>query len=284
MTRPLLPAVGALAAASDRAVVERQILRYSHARHFILEADWTYVVPARDKRMEESFPLYLYDDKWWNDLRDVNLQTIKLSLAVLRGNPLWIKSWGKIVEEGTYRTRYEAVHSAASIAKFAAVIARHKVSVDAPSTLTCDAMDTIGGGLVPFVRALSQRGARVDLVVPPYSWILYYQAGEPGDSFHRPALLNDVLLMRRCLVQAVERIPGVRVFAFDDESAISGDFRNYMDFGHLYNPGANRYMLQSIATGEHRLTPDNIEARNAELRSNVIHYQLTGDTIEIPRQ
>jgi len=270
--------------AADRAAVAGLILRYSHARHFILEADWPYIVPAQDQRTAEAFPLYLYDDKWWNDLRDVNLQTIKLSLAVLRGNPLWISSWGKTLEQEKYRKRYEAVQSAASIARLAAIIARHKAGVDAPSALTCDAMDTIGAGLVPWVRALSQRGAQVDLVVPPYSWMIYYQAGEPGGSSHRPTLLNDVLLMRRCVVQAVERIPGVRVFAFDDDSAISGDFRHYVDSGHLYDPGAGRYILQSIAAGEHRLTPDNIETKNAEIRSNVIHYQLTGDTNGIPRQ
>ena len=268
--------------APDRAAIARQLLRYSHARHFILEADWPYTIPAQDQRMAESFPLYLYDDKWWNDVRDVDLQNIKLSLAVLKGNPLWTSSWSKNLERKTYQTRYEAIHSPAFVAQYAAVIARRKDSVDTPSRLTCDAMDTIGSGLVPLVRALSQRGAQVDLVFPPYSWLIYYRAGEPGDPLNRPSLLNDVLLMRKCVVNAVEGLQRVRVFAFDDVSAIGGDFRKYMDAGHLYDPDANRYILQSIANGEHRLTPGNIEAKNAEMKSNVIGYRLTGAGIGNP--
>ena len=263
--------------AADRAVVARQILRYSHARHFILEADWPYIIRARDQVMAESFPLYLYDDKWWNDVRDINVQFIKLTLTALRRNLLWTPSWSKTSEQETYQARYQAIHSAAFNAGYAAMIARNKLSVDAPSTLTCDAMDTIGAILVPMVRALSQRGAQVDLVVPPYSWIIYYRAGEPSDPFHRPTLLNDVLLMRSCFVHAVDGIPGVRVFAFDDVPAIGGDFRNFMDVGHLYNPDANRYILQSIGSGEHRLTVDNIEAKNAEMHANVLHYRLMSD-------
>ena len=268
--------------ASDRAVVQRQILRYSHARRFILEADWGYVIPARGQHAAPSFPLYLYDDKWWNDVRDVNSQIVELSLAVLGGNPLWISPWGKADEQETFRNRYRANHSTAFLARYAAMISRRRAGVDAPSELTCDAMDTIGASLVPWVRALSQRGARVDLVVPPYSWLIYYRAREPGDPINRPSLLSEVLTMRRCVVRALEGLPGVSVFAFDDVPAIGGDFGNFMDVGHLHNPAVNRYILQSIANGEHRLTPDNIEAKNEEMRSNVVQYRLTADQIGIP--
>jgi hypothetical protein len=270
--------------ATDRALVQRQILRYSHAHHFVLEADWSFIIPLQEQHTAPSFPLYLYDDKWWNDVRDVNLQVIKLSLAILRGKPLWIRSWSKTDEEQTFRNRYQANHTEGSIARYAAMIARRKGSVDAHSDLTCDAMDAIGAGLVPLVRTLSQRGARVDLVVPPYSWLIYYRSQEPGDPIHRPSLLSDVLLMRACIVQAVEGMPGVSVFAFED-AAIGGDFGNFMDVGHLYNPDVNRYILRSIAEGEHRLTRDNIEAKNAEMRSNVVRYQLTnGKKSGIPSQ
>jgi hypothetical protein len=262
--------------AADRAVVEREILQYSHARHFILEADWGYIIPTNNQHMGASFPLYLYDGNWWNDVRDVNLQVLKLSLAVLRGDPLWIGSWGEAQEQETFRTRYQANHTAEFISRYAAMNMRWKQSVDAPSKLTCDSMDAIGASLVPLVRTLSQRGTRVDLVVPPYSWLIYYRTHEPGDPINRPTFLSDVLLMRRCIVQSLEGLPGVSIFAFDDVPAIGGDFRNFMDVGHLYNPDVNRFILRSIANGEHRLTSGNIEAKNAEMRSNVIHYELAG--------
>ena len=260
---------------ADRAAVAGEILRYSHAQHFILEADWPYTIPAQDQRMAESFPLYLYDDKWWNDVRDINLQIMKLSLAVWRHNSPWTGPWGQTPEQETYQTRYDAIHSQAFIAKYADIITRRKTGVDAPSKLTCGAMDTIDANLIPLVRALSQRGAQVDLLFPPYSWLIYYRAGEPGDPLNRPSFLNDVLLMRKCVVQGVEGMSRVRVFAFDDVPAIGGDFGKFMDAGHLYDPEANRYILRSIANGEHRLTLANVAAKNAEMKSNVLHYQLT---------
>jgi hypothetical protein len=271
------------ASAADRAVVQRQILRYSHARRFILEVDWIYSLPARDQRMAESFPLYLYDDKWWNDVRGVNAQNIKLALAAVRRKPLWISTWGKASEEEMYRIRNDFMHSAATTTRFAAIIARHKAGIDAPSRLTCDAMDTIGSELIPFVRALSQRGAEVDLLFPPYAPIFYYRAGELGDTLYHPTLLNDVLIMRKCIAEAFDGMAGVRVFAFDDLPA-AVDFRNHMDTGHLYNPDIIRQILRSIANGEHRLTPENIEAKNSEMRSNVVHYQVTDGKMGIPEQ
>jgi hypothetical protein len=268
--------------AQDRAVVAREVLRHSHARHFLLEADWPYAVPARDQHIAESFPLYLYDNNWWNDVRQINWQMLKLTLAVLRNNSLWTSSWGKTQEQVTFETQFEAIHSPVFEAKYAAVIARRKAGVDAPSNLTCEAMDTIGTHLVPFVRALSQRGAQVDLLFPPYSWLIYYRAGESGDPLNRPSFLNDVLLLRKCIVQAVDGLAGVRVFAFDDVPAIGGDFRKYMDAGHLYDPDTNRYILQSIANGEHRLTGENIAAKNAEMEANVDGFQLTGSNFGSP--
>lgn len=258
----------------DRAVINQQILRHSHARHFIVEADWTYIVPMRDQRAAPSFPLYLYDDTWWNDVRQINTQTIKLSFAALSSNSLWIPSWGKSVERLANERQYTAIQSPAFGEKYTAMVARRQDTVDTPSTLNCEAMDAVGAILVPFVRALSQRGAQIDLLFPPYSFLIYYRAGEPNDPFNRTSLLNDVLLLRSCIVHAVDGMAGVRVFAFDDQAWIGGDFHKYMDAGHLYDAEVNRFILESIANGQHQLSPANIEARNAEMRSNVIHFQF----------
>jgi hypothetical protein len=262
--------------AQDRAAVARQLLRYSHARHFILEADWPYILPSREQHAAESFPLYLYDDRWWNDVRGISKPVINLAVAAVQTHILWTPSWDKTAEQEAYQVRYKDMHSPESMQAFAAVIARQQAAVAAPSSMTCNEMDTIGNILLPLVRALSQRGAQIDLLVPPYSWIIYYRAGEPDDRLHRPALLNDVLQMRKCIVQGVEGMPRVRVFAFDDAS-IGGDFRNYMDVGHLYNADMSRYILRSIANGEHRLTSENIDFKNSQMRANVANYRLVDD-------
>jgi hypothetical protein len=263
----------------DRTAVARALLRYSHAQHFIIEADWTYMVPKEEQRAAASFPLYLYDTVWWNDVRAVNWQALQLAYAVLRGAPLWISAWGQGAEMEGYQRRYALLHTTAAIAEFAGFVS-NKSSIDTPSELSCAAMNAIGDDLVPFVTTLSARGAQVDILMPVYSWILYYwtiDADRRGLS--RPSLLNDQLKMRNCVVQALDGLPGVRIFAFDDVPGLAADARNYFDPVHLYNPAANRYVLQSIAKGEHRLTRENIDAKNSQMRRAVIEYRFTNDKV-----
>ncbi|HEV7357417.1 MAG TPA: hypothetical protein VGN99_05440 [Steroidobacteraceae bacterium] len=264
----------------DREVVQRLLLEHSHAHRFILEASWNYMVPKQTQVVSTAFPIYLYDNVWWNDLRAVNWETIKLSVALLRSKPLWIDAWAPAREYEGYRRRYDVLHGQDAIADFKGYISRNKASIDTPSKLTCESMDALGDGLVPFVRALAKRGAEVDVLLPAYSWFMYYWTSETDKRMlSRPSLLNDLLVMRHCLVHTLDGLPGVRIFAFDDVPGLASDMRNYFDPGHLYNPEANRYVLQSIVRNEHRLTRDNVEARNAAMRLDVIQYEFTNEKV-----
>lgn len=271
---------------ADRTAVARQLLRYSHARRFIVESDWTYMVPKEEQRTAPSFPLHLFDTVWWNDVRGVNWEAVKLALVTLRGNPLWISGWSQTHEQEGYRRRYAMLHEPAAIADLMDYVSRNKASIDTPSRLTCESMNAITDNLVPFVRALSARGGEVDVLMPLYAWILYYWTVDPDRrGLSRPSLLNDQLKMRNCIVRALDGLPGVRIFAFDDVPGLAADVRNYFDPVHLYNPDANRYMLQSIANNEHRLTRDNIEAKNTQMRLGVMQYRFTNDKVwAAPRQ
>jgi hypothetical protein len=264
----------------DRTAVARQLLRYSHARRFIIEVDWTYMIPKEEQFPAPSFPLYLYDAVWWNDVRGVNRQAIELSFAALRKGMLWIPAWSQTHEQESYRRRYELLHTPTAIAEFTDYVSRNRASVDTPSSLNCESMNAISADLVPFVRTLSSRRVEVDIVMPAYSWILYYWTGDPDRmGLTRPSLLNDELKMRNCVVQALDALPGVRIFAFDDVPGLAPDMRNYFDPVHLYNPAANRYVLQSIAQNEHRLTRENVEAKNSRMRLGVTQYQFTNDQV-----
>jgi hypothetical protein len=270
---------------ADRAAVYRQLLRFSSAHRFILEADWTYILPKAWQRPTPGFPIYLYDDVWWNDVRGMNMPAFQLSWAALRGEPLWLTAWSRGVEQAAYRNRYELMQSEASKAKFRDYIARHKMSIDTPSKLSCETMDAIGEELAPFARALAARGMEVDVVIPAYSWVLYYWTEDADPrGLSRPSLLNDLLQMRRCLVQALDDLPRVRIFAFDNVPGLASDWNNYFDPGHLYNLEVNRYILRSIAEGKHVLSRGNIEADIAQLRSNVIRYEFTSNKTWVPEK
>ncbi len=187
----------------DREVVQRLLLEHIHARRVILEASWNYMVPKDNQVVSTAFPMYLYDSVWWNDFRAVNWETVKLSLALLRGKPLWIDAWAPAREYEGYRRRYELLHSQDAIEDFKGYISRNKTSIDTPSKLTCESMDAIGDGLVPFVRALAKRGVEVDVLLPAYSWVMYYWTSETDKrrlSRPEPAerSTDDASLPRRC--------------------------------------------------------------------------------------
>jgi hypothetical protein len=264
----------------DRTAVARELLRHSHAQRFIIETDWTYMVPKAEQRAAPSFPLYLYDMVWWNDVRGINWQALQLSLAVLRGEPLWIPAWSQAAELEGYRRRYDLLHSSSAIAEFTGYVSQNKRSIDTPSKLSCGTMNALNEDLVPFVNALSTRGAEVDILMPVYAWILYYWTVDAdGRGLSRRSLLNDQLKLRSCVVEALDGLPGVRIFAFDDVPGLAADIRNYFDPVHMYNPAANRYVLQSIVKGEHRLTRENIDAKNSQMRAAVAEYRLTNDKV-----
>jgi hypothetical protein len=210
----------------------------------------------------------------------MTLESFQLSWALLRGGPLWLPAWSRAAEQASYRDRYAFMQGDAPKADLRAYIARNRVSINTPSKLSCADLDSIGEDLAPFVRAMSARGVEVDVVLPVYSWVLYYHTGEPDPrGMSRPSLLNDLLLMRRCLVEALDDVPQVRIFAFDNVPGLASDWKNYFDPGHLYNVEANRYILRSIAAGEHVLSRDNVDADIAQLRANVMGYEFTSNEI-----
>lgn len=267
----------------DREVVQRLLLEHSRARRFVLEASWNYIVPKEIQVVSTAFPMYLYDDVWWNDLHAVNWETVKASLALLQGKPLWISAWAPAREFQGYSRRYDLLHREDAIEDFKDYISRNKATIDSPSKLTCESMNALSDSLAPFVEALSKRGAEVDVLLPAYSWVMYYWTSETDKRrLSRPSLLNDLLTMRQCLVNKLDGLPGVRIFAFDDVPGLASDLRNYFDPGHLYNPDANRYVLQSVARNEHRLTRDNVQAKNAAMRTAVVHYEFTNSRVWVP--
>lgn len=259
--------------AEDRSLVQREVLRYSAARRVLFEVDLNFALPTRLQRTRH-FPLYLYDDAWWNDIRVVNQETLGLALNVLKGKPLWNGSWSSEGHQKKFQKQYERAQSPEQAALHQAAIDRQRPNIDRPARFTCKDLDAINDNLVPFARALSARGVEMDLWFPIYSTQVYYEWLD--DPLHLqtigPSFLNDQLQMRQCLVEALDGIPHVRVFAFNDLVDISDDLRNYRDLGHLQNMAPLQYILQSIAKDQHRLTRDNVGQAIEAMRRHVLNY------------
>jgi len=265
---------------ADRELIQDKILEFSHARRVIEEIDWRYQLPrAVERRVDvtgNDFPLFLYDNTMWNDVRGVGLKTVRLSANVAAGGPVWISDWSDRHWQQQDRRDYVRFLSPQSLATLKAEIARHRHDVDTPSTLDCGRLDIISQDLVPFARALSHRGIELDVIFPVYSPALFYEWIDRDDRLrvNGKSFLDDHLVMRRCVVEALDGIPRVRIFGFDDVAGLATNVANFRDPGHLYNAGAARYMLESIARGTHRLTRANIGQELDKMHASIVNYQV----------
>ncbi len=254
---------------ADRALVLSRIGDHSAARRVIVALDWIYVLPAHVAA--ESFPAFLLDADPWNDLRMVSLDGAELAVASIRGWPLRPPGWDLAPQEARWQESYDRFQAPSGWRSLASLVDRLRGEVDRPGQRTCRDYTAIHEQLVPFARRFSSRGKQLDIVIPPYSLACYFEwmADPARRAFFDGAPLSDLLQSRRCLVDAVEGLPAVRVFAFDNDDAITSNMANYRDSMHLQNREVMGFVLRSVGAGRHRLSRTNFEEYANLLRRRV---------------
>ena len=65
----------------------------------------------------------------------------------------------------------------------------------------------------------------------------------------------------------------VKVFFFPNQEWIVCDLDNYADYSH-YHPDINRYMAECFASGECRVTEENLEKELEKMRQIVYAYDF----------
>jgi len=263
----------------DLTAINRMLLSQAHPRRVIFEVDWIYQLnhesPFWYDRNNTSFPSYLYDDDRLNDVRMVGILGARLALNVAAGRPLWTPAWDARNSDRRFQIVYDRFQTRQNMIGLTALVARHRTDVDRPTSLTCASLDLLNEELLPLARELSRRHVAVDIVFPPNALVMYYYWLESGREIavHR-SFLSDQLLLRHCMANALDGVPGVSIFAFDNEDWITGDLANYRDDSHLQDKKIYDYMLQAIAAGRDRLTKQNVDAETRELRDRIKAYQV----------
>ena len=252
----------------DRDLVLDRLAQSPSLKHIILTFDWTYIRGPEVTNV--GFPTFLYDDDISNDLRMVNLPTIRKTFDILGGQLTYSNpddaGYAAFVEK-TY-ARFQRPEEMARIER---LIERNRAGIGAASGRDCRSFRAINEQLVPDVRAFSAKGVKVDILFPIESFAFYYVRRNDIS----PTLLDDLMIARRCLVEAVGELPHVRIFALDDEPAIAGDLANYREVGHVYDPAILRRFVTALATGQDRLTRANFASYESAIRSAVENYRLT---------
>jgi hypothetical protein len=93
------------------------------------------------------------------------------------------------------------------------------------------------------------------------------------DCLNNAARYSRWIELQKYIVESTSKLANVRVFAFDDCEFIGGNAANYRDCLH-YHSGVNLYMLQAFRDDKHRLTSENFEAYEAQVRRNIVDYEI----------
>lgn len=257
----------------DRDIVLDQLAINSQGQRIIITFDWSYILDPGT--MRHGFPEFLYDEEFADDIRMVDLKAMRRTLKILTGQTRYDSQDGgryaKFVEK-----QYRDFQKPSRMEEFRALIEEYRSVIDAPSGRTCASFNAVDEQLVPRVRKFAEKGIKIDVVMPILSYAYYY--------FHMsdigPTMLDEVLISRRCFVEAVDGMPNVRVFAFDDEPAIAGDLGNFRDPGHVYNPDVLSRTLTSLSTGDNSLTRASVGNYERRIRTEVKNYKVKNSYLE----
>jgi hypothetical protein len=265
----------AAALPADRAIVMDRLGRLGHFKRIIMTLDWSYIVQPDE--MREGFPGYLYDDGVIDKIRMVDPTTVALAWERLMGEPLRLAHWktgDEDTEDPTADGGSQNIQSPAGLRRLARQMELHRSEVDLPSGMRCADFATINRQLVPEAKLLASRHIAFDVVIMPLSLATYYSP--PRGEF---PFMNKELQMRACAVKALDGIPGVRIFAFDNVLGLTDNLANYKNTAHLRKPELFVMMLRAISQGTQRLTRANVDGEMALLRRRILAYKLRDSEI-----
>ena len=255
----------------DRDILLQLLANSGTPRRVLVSLDWSYILDP--DKMRAGFGDYLYDRSALNDLKMINRDTLGAIWTLARTGDVGVTAKRAHVGRGS---RWRLWHSPEQLAEMRRSIARHNPMLARAGRRDCAALGSLAGQLVPVLKTLSAKGNRIDLLVPPYSPLIYYPAAslrdrsqDLGDGF-----FADQLLLRRCAVTMTADIPGVAVWAPDRDLSLIADFDAFDDPGHLGDAAPLAKTLQAVGDERYRLTPTNVDAYIDALRAFTIAYRL----------
>lgn len=232
----------------------------------------------RETGAEAQVTRYLAPARWHDPAPEFEGEAVLAALHALRtgelGGPGWFR---KDVERPDYLVgKHPLSENARDLATYRAATPAMRKLVEPAGLTPCEALPAVEGILLPLIQRFRARGVVVDLVIPPYSLATYAHWTADQRAWRRFGGADQVwprlMGFRRCMVEGAAKIEGVRVFAFDNDTAITADLANYQDTSHLLALPVYRTMLMRIARGESTLTPASWPDYITRLKSSVLAF------------
>ena len=230
------------------------ILRAGRAKHIIFDLNFNAFAGSPTMQVvAEPLPLYLYDDRRWNDVHYLlQAQTLWRSLGIVSG------AKGRFATDPDkpwyWADEYEFSERAATRGLDLANINRD--FKQGPRTLE-GMRASFDANLLPIVRA--HPGVRFSLMYPPYSKLVW-------KDFQQRNQVDVTLAFKRYVLDSVRGLPNVALYDFQARRDWVANLDNYKDIYH-FNPQISRALIEAIAAGADRVDADNIAGTEAALRA-----------------
>jgi hypothetical protein len=246
-------AIGAMTAYELRHLLTT-VLAAPKARHVIFDLNFNAFAGSPTMQVvAEPLPLYLYDDVPWNDVHYVlQAQTLARSMEIVFGT-----------KRGRYSTNadqpwywgdeYEFSKGATLRGLDLADINRE--FRQPPRTLE-GMRASFAANVLPLMRAHPE--IRFSLVYPPWSALVW-------EDFRQRNQIDVSLAFKRSVFDTVRDLPNVALYDFQARLDWVNNLDNYKDIYH-FSPRISREMIEAIASGKDRVTPETLPLFEATVR------------------
>lgn len=227
--------------------------------------DSTYFLSDKDAASYDSYPTYLYDDLWYNDVNYLFNKTILIdTFQVLT-----------YTQSGSTTTTFDdycnwmarSTFGKDAVAQF---YTRSLERSDAAVEFSDTDYETLKESLTQNVTTLAAATPDIDyyLFFPPYS---IYE----WDRLDRNGTLKQQLAAEKAAIELLLDYENIHLFSFNDEFDMVCNPDNYTDTRH-YGEWINSQMLVWMKNGEHQLTKDNYQEYCDNVYSFYTEYDYDG--------
>ena len=258
---------------TDRLVVMREFAAHPTARRYIVTAD--FFLAGQHAELRPDFPTFAYDASWRNDYRWLDLTALRAARSVHGGGPPFpgndaATAWERAQNVSMWR----AFHTQDNWAALGRAMTLRDATLQRKS-IACTDFPALPE-FVDLLRALTRRGAELDVLIPVYAPTHYFEiaASARRSTTFGGAILERQLAFRGCLVGMLESTVGAKVFAADQDASFAGDIDHFRDAGHLYGRTNILHMLRAANDPANRLTPATFPAYRARVRAMVANFRL----------
>jgi hypothetical protein len=232
-------------------------IRAGHVRTVLWEINYEYLRGGPDwvTDFDGPFPFYLYDRNPFNELHTylLSIDTLKSSLRILAGVSGLIRWEPQPLERmQAWDWKTDRKLGADELKKVWRTLQSHASQPEVRTMMgeiTAANMNrSFDENVLPLLKAYPQ--TKFIFFFPPVSVLrhLFYDRLRPGTA-------RDVVLNKRHIIRSLRDVPQVAIYDFQGVESVVTDFSKYYDLGH-YSRGVHRWMLDSMAAGEHLATPE----------------------------